>query len=284
MALGGGGSRAFAHLGVLARLDEEGIRPAFVSGSSMGAVVGAIYAADPHIGELLPRLREYFARSPLFGGLAHPARSDGLHHRHGRLGRLARKFAVLSITAAGSFRMGLRKFHPVNRVIDAFFPDLATDLSGLALPFGLNALDITTGEVRDFVRGPLNPLLKSGVAVGLVFSPYRHGGAEYVDPAPVAAVPVGLCRKLGAPAVLAVNVSSPLDKDFSPESGFDVVRRILAIQSDILNRREVDSADVVVSPMVSDIFWADFSRVDLAVERGREAADAVIEDIRALCG
>lgn len=284
IALGGGGGRAFAHLGVLSRLEEAGIRPHCVSGSSMGAVLGALYAQSPDAAEAVPRILDYFRGSSLFGRLARPKKGDGLHRRPGRLGRWARKFATLSVAATVSLRRGLRTRHPVNKAIDALFPGDGPDIRSLALPFGLNALDLTGGVVGEFVEGPLNPLLKAAVAVGLVFAPHRHDGRDYADAAPVCPVPARLCRALGADRVVAVDICGPLDRDHRPDTGFDVVRRILSIQSDLLHRNEIADADLVVRPEVGDIFWGDFSMIDEAVRRGREAAEAALPGIAELAG
>ncbi|MDR1611431.1 MAG: patatin-like phospholipase family protein [Planctomycetota bacterium] len=284
IALGGGGGRAFAHLGVLSRLEEAGVRPHCVTGSSMGAVIGALYAQHPSTTETVPRIIDYFRASSLFGRLARPNKGDGLHRRPGRFGPLAKKIATLSVAATISLRRGLRSPHPVNKAIDAFFPGDGPEIGSLAVPFGINALDLTGGEVREFVAGPLNPLLKAAVAVGMLFAPYRHEGRDYADAAPVCPVPVGLCRALGADKVIAVDICSPLDRDHRPDTGFDVVRRILSIQSELLRRNEISGADSTIRPEVEDIFWGDFSRIDEAVERGRAAAERTLPEIERFAG
>ena len=139
----------------------------------------------------------------MFGAFARPAKGDGLHRRPGLCGKVLRKFATASVATTISFRKGLLKKHPVNKAIDHFFPGGGPDIADLVIPFGLNALDLTAGEVRDFLSGPLNPALKAGVAIGLVFSPHRWDGVDYADAAPLCPVPVGLCRRLGADVVLA---------------------------------------------------------------------------------
>lgn len=284
IALGGGGSRAFLHLGTLARLAEEGIKPDCISGSSMGAVLGALYAANPDDDATIPGILDFFRNSSLFGRLVKPPKGDGLHRRSGFAGAALRKFATLSVAATISMRMGLLKSHPVNKAIDKFFPGDRHDVSGLVLPFGLNALDLTEGVVRDFTSGPLNPILKAGVAIGLIFKPYRWNGSDYADAAPLCPVPVKLCRRLGADVVLAMDICAPIEREASVYSGFDVVRRILSIQSDVLNREETAVADVAVRVDVSDVFWGDFTRIDELYERGRRAADSIMDELREKIG
>ncbi len=280
LALGGGGSRAFFHLGVLARLEEAGLKPGCISGSSMGAVLGALYAYNSHQEKTIPRILDFFRKSSLFGSLLKPIKNDGLVRRSGIAGRFAKKVATASVATTISFTRGLRRLHPVNKAIDHFFPDPGLDIASLALPFGLNALDLTNGKVCDFTSGSLPNALKAGVAIGLVFKPYHWEGIEYADAAPLCPVPVSLCRRMGAQVVLAVDICAPLEKPLQMDSGFDVVRRIMSIQSEELNNREVASADILLKTDISDVFWADFSKIDELYERGRSQAKTILNPLR----
>lgn len=282
VALGGGGSRAFVHLGVLLRLEEAGLRPGFVSGSSMGAVLGALYAAEPRGEESIRRILDYFRKSSLFGGLIRQDRGDGLHRRPGFFGSLARKLATASVANAVSFRKGLRRMNPVNKAIDDFFGREGKRFEDLAIPFAANSLNLTHGRLEEHSSGPLAPALKAGVAIGLIFAPHQLNGDQHADAAPMAPVPVGMCRKLGASKVLALDICAPLERPLDCHSGFDVVRRILSLQSESLNRAEVAGADCLLNIDCSDVFWADFSRIDDLVERGRKAADQVLDKVREL--
>lgn len=280
IALGGGGSRAFLHLGVLARLEEEGLAPSVIAGSSMGAVLGALYAANRTDPKCIPDILDYFRSSPLFGALIRHDKGDGLHRRPGWLGNAARKLATWSVATAASWRLGLRRRHPVNKAIDELFGRKGLRIESLPLPFGLNALNLTRGEVEDFVSGPLAPALKAGVAIGLIFAPHELNGDQYADAAPLCPVPTGLCRRLGARTVLAVDICAGLARPHDCLNGFDVARRILSIQSEALNAAETACADVVLRVDASDVFWADFSRIDELAERGREAAGTIIPQLR----
>lgn len=276
IALGGGGARAFVHLGVLLRLDEAGVRPDCISGSSMGAVLGAIYAADPGGGPAIARILDYFRKSSLFGGLIRQDKGDGLHKRQGFFGSLCRKMATASVAGAVSFRKGLRRMNPVNSAIDHYFGREGRRFEDLKIPFAANALNLTDGRLEEHTAGPLAPALKAGVAIGLVFAPSVWNDRQYADAAPIAPVPVSMCRALGAERVLAVDICAPLTRPLESHSGFDVVRRIMSMQSETLNRHEMDSADEILNIDASDVFWGDFSRIDDLVERGRRAADGIV--------
>jgi NTE family protein len=282
ITLGGGGSRAFVHLGVLARLEEAGLRPTHIAGSSMGAVLGALYAQRPEAAATVPRVLDYFRASSLFGRIKRGEKTDGLHKRPGLFGTLARKMATASVAGVISFRKGLRRRHPVNKAIDDLFGGdgaTGTTFESLALPFAANSLNLTDGTLAEHTSGPLAPALKAGVAIGLVFAPYELQGCQHADAAPIAPVPVGMCRRLGAERVLAVDICAPLEKPVDCYSGFDVVRRILSMQSERLNEAEMAGADVTLRIDCSDVFWGDFSRIDELVARGRVAAETVLEQL-----
>lgn len=279
LALGGGGARAFVHLGVIARLEEAGLQPGWISGSSMGAVLGALYAADPVADRSIPKILEYFQKSSLFGGLTRQSKGDGLHKRPGFFGVAARKMATCSVAATISMRLGLRKMNPVNKAIDHHFGTHNTRFEDLRLPFAANSLNLTKALLAEHSSGPLAPALKAGVAIGLIFAPYMWDGDQHADAAPIAPVPVSMCRTLGAEKVLAVDICAPVDRPMECYSGFDVVRRILSVQSELLNNAEIDNADVVLKIDCSDVFWGDFSHIDQLYERGRKATEAVLPEI-----
>lgn len=281
IALGGGGSRGFVHLGVLARLEEEGLRPGCVGGSSMGAVLGALYAQNPSA-DAIPGILDYFRKSSLFGGLIRQDKGDGLHKRPGFVGGLCRKIATASVAGAVSFRLGLRRMNPVARAIDDLFGKRNARFEELALPFAANSINLTQGRVEEHKEGEIAPALKAGVAIGLVFAPFRWRDCQHADAAPVAPVPVGMCRRLGAEKVLAVDICAPLARPLDSYSGFDVVRRIMSVQSETLNEAEIAAADVVLRIDVSDVFWGDFSRIDDLYRRGYEAAGTILGHVRAL--
>lgn len=280
IALGGGGSRAFVHLGVMARLVEAGVTPSYISGSSMGAVVGALFAEDPVAERSIPRILDYFRKSSLLGGLVRQDKGDGMHARPGFFGGLARKVAMASVAGVVSFRQGLRRRNPVNNAIDDLFGRTGKKFEDLALPFAANSLNLTQAKLEEHTSGLVAPALKAGVAIGLVFAPHQWDGCQHADAAPIAPVPVGMCRRLGAEKVLAVDICAPLARPLECCSGFDVVRRILSMQSEHLNEKEVSGADVVLRIDCSDVFWGDFSRIDELVARGRSAADTVLDQLR----
>lgn len=176
IALGSGGARGWAHIGVLRALTERGIQPQIVAGTSMGAVVGAAYAA-----EQLDALATWAGR----------LRWHDIRH-------------FLDFGAGGGLIHGDR----VVRLLREFFGERAMD----ALPreFGVVATDLERGRELWLREGDLSDALRASMAVPGLFAPVRMGDRWLVDGGLVNPVPVALCRAMGADYVIAVDLISDL--------------------------------------------------------------------------
>lgn len=272
--MGGGGARTFMHLGVLTELEAAGLRPSYIAGSSLGAILAALYAAQPAdcpdpAARAARFALDYFNAHRDFGARRRPDKNDRLHRRSGQFKKLRKGLATFAVAGATAFRPGLRRRHPLYPVIDDWFG--GRTIESLRLPFSCVALDLTDATERRFVSGPLAPALKAGVAVGFLFLPFMDGERALVDAAPIAPVPVTACRELGAGRILAVDVCQPVGSGAVLDTGMDVALRIIAAGSKRLNDDQLALADAVLSPEGGDVFWGDFSRGAELVERGAAA-------------
>ncbi len=172
LALGAGGARGWAHIGVIRALEEAGIKPDVVGGTSMGALVGASYAA----GEL-ERLEGW-------------ARSLGWKE----------VFGLMDFTLRGGLIRGNKLFDFFRaRVVDR-------EVAALPLPFGAVATELTTGREVWLREGSVFDVVRASIAIPGVFSPVLREGQLLVDGGLVNPVPVSLCRALGADIVIAVDL------------------------------------------------------------------------------
>lgn len=176
IALGSGAARGWAHIGVLRALEEADLAPDVVAGSSVGAVVGGLYAA----GEL-----------------------DAFEHWVRRL-----DWRQVVGTLDLSFRGGLIKARKVFELLDARFPD--REIAALGRPFGAVATDLATGREIWIREGSLMEALRASVAIPGLVTPALRDGRWLVDGGLVNPVPVSLCRALGADAVIAVDLGTTL--------------------------------------------------------------------------
>ncbi|MBR4613323.1 MAG: patatin-like phospholipase family protein [Kiritimatiellae bacterium] len=280
IALGSGGARGLAHVGVLEVLLERGVKPEFVAGTSMGALVGAAYAA-------------------------------------GRFDALREAVAGLDVADAASlfidFEIGGAGLVKGEKVM-AFFEKIVPDapIESLPIPFAAMATDIATGEAFLMSRGRLHHALRASISIPGVFTPVRRGNRLLVDGGVSSPVPVEAARDLGARRVLAVNVDGGPPCPYSTHRLPTVVNKAIGLGERVrdkireeLGRRtkptrmglvemlmkttricedriaqweiERSAPDWLLQPAVGDIPTLDFSRIDDAIQAGRDAASALVD-------
>lgn len=245
LALGGGAARGFAHIGVIQVLEEHGIRPDLVVGTSAGSLVAALYASGKSGTELASLAR----------GMDESALTDWAFPGRGLLRGEALARYVRTQTG--------------NRLIEQ-----------LPLPLGIVATDAGDGDAVLFRRGDTGTAVRASSAVPAVFQPVRIGSREYVDGGLVSPVPARFAREMGADLVIAVDISSPPD----PNSVGDIYHLLLqtfAIMGRSINRWELKDADIVIRPSMVGVSSSDFTARMKAVQFGREAASSQIGPLKA---
>ncbi len=280
LALGGGAARGLCHLGVLQALSENNISIGAVAGTSMGAIIGGLYAAEGDCGAVAGRLRGYL-ESDLFRG----AKLDYLHGRHPvegegiffRFSQMARRGLFYT---ASLRRPSFITEEDANRHYRALLPDIP--IEGTRIPFCATAVDLTTGEPFLFRAGSLRQAVSASCAIPGVLPPVPFGGHLLVDGGWLEAVPVEPARDLGAEVVVAVDVGRDMSEFEPPRSALDIVFRSDAITRRALARERIRSADLVLTPKVGNLHWADFSGVEAAVEAGRRAVTERLPELRRL--
>ena len=290
VALGGGGAKGFAHIGVLKALRKAGIPIDIVAGTSMGALVGAVFAA---------------------GNL------QGLEDKCARL-RITDIPLLLSPTVSTK---GLFSGKQALALLDGFVE--CENIEDLPIPFAAVAADLLASEPVIFTRGNLRHAVRASIAIPVLFTPVAHGDRLLVDGGTLEPLPVELARSLGADIVIAVDlfggfpinareraemrkilpsglnsalaylssISSKLPfGDWLTPNGttspyprhvVDILESTLAIGQRRLTelRLREAPADFVVSPSVSHIGLLDFHKGTPVVDAGTVAAEAVIPEI-----
>jgi NTE family protein len=244
LALGGGAARGFAHIGVIQVLEEAGIRPDLVIGTSAGSLVAALYASGKSGTELAS-----LAQSMDEGAIADWAFPGRGLIRGEALARYVREHTG-----------GLR-------------------IEQMKLPLGIVATDLDNGQGIVFRVGDPGVAVRASSAVPAVFQPVRIGAREYVDGGLVAPVPVRYARQMGAQLVIAVDISEV--PDGAPTG--DAVRMLLqtfSIMGRSINQFELAGADVVLRPKLQGVSGADFSARARSIKAGRDAAHAMLGELR----
>ena len=235
VALGSGGTRGFAHIGVLQILDEAGIRISGVAGSSMGALIGAVYATGAPMA-MLERIATHlpFAR-------------------------------WIDFTVP---RMGLvagERVHDLLRLLTK-----GRNFEQTRIPLAIVATDLERGERVVFQSGPIHEALRASIAIPGIFTPHTYEGRLLVDGGVIDRVPIDAARMLGADFVLAVDVG--LFERLPPvRNVLDVVIQSMDIMEREIFRHRILQADYVVRPKLELMSATSFSSVGEAVEAGRSA-------------
>jgi NTE family protein len=261
IALGAGSARGWAHIGVLDALLEAGIVPESVAGTSIGALVGAVYADDE-----LAALEDWVR---------------GLTWR-----KLVGYFDV-------SFRGGLVKG---DRLFDFLRGDLLEKrIEGLRRPFAAVATDLVNGREVWLREGPVADAVRASIAIPGLFTPWLEDDRQLVDGALVNPVPVSLVRAMEADFVIAVDLGSntvgrhmrkPAAGKRHPRrpSMVDVVTGSLDIMSVRIARSRLagEPAEVVIQPRLGGLGLLDYHRGAEAIAEGRAAAELMIPQIKRL--
>jgi NTE family protein len=244
LALGGGAARGFAHIGVIQVLEESGIQPDLVVGTSAGSLVAALYASGKG-GAVLAQLAESMDETA-FTDWSFPGRG------------LIRGEALARYVRDNTGGKTIER---------------------MLLPLGIVATDLDSGAPILFQVGDPGVAVRASSAVPAVFQPVRIGTREYVDGGLVSPVPVRFARQMGADLVIAVDISA------APEGAptGDPMRMLLqtfAIMGRSINSFELREADVVLRPKLPGVSGADFTARKRAIQAGRDAALAMLADLK----
>ncbi len=245
LALGGGAARGFAHIGVLQVLEERGIRPDLVVGTSAGSVVATLYAAGhtpTELGRMAMTLNESQITDWVF-----PGRS------------------VLKGEALARFVRDLVDNRPIE---------------SMKVPLGIVAADLQSGEPILFRRGDPGMAVRASSAVPAIFEPVRIGGREYIDGGAVSPVPVRFARQMGAEVVIAVDISA-IPEGQPTRRATDILLQTFSIMGKSLGQYETREADVVIRPKLAGVGSAEFAARRLSILAGREATLEVLPAIQA---
>jgi NTE family protein len=244
LALGSGGARGFAHLGVIKVLRDEGIPIDLIAGSSMGALVASFYGAGLDVERLY------------------------------KLSRVFKRKYYLDFTVP---KMGFIAGKRVKELIRIFTH--GKRIEELDIPIGIVATDLVSGEKVIFKEGPVAEAVRASIAIPGIFVPEKLDGRLFVDGGVVDRVPVSVAKEMGADIVIAVDVSK-VKMNAEVTSIFDVIMQSIDImQMELVANREVAS-DVMIRPNVEMYNSKAFTNIEEIIAIGEEEAKKHIDKIR----
>jgi NTE family protein len=278
LALGGGGARGLAHIGVLKVLARENIPVHIIAGTSIGALVGAAFAAgiDP---EEMEKTVEAYLQSPKFQSSAIKAIEDANARGELTMGRRVQSFLRNRyFLVQAMFKPGLFPSEELKEIVEYFVPDMLIEET--KIPFRAVATDLIAGTQIVFSSGSLRQAVMASCAVPGAIAPVKDEDRLLSDGGIICLIPCTVVRKEGADVVIAVSV----DRDICTEKEFATAVSIYQRVSDIMCARlkdhELAEADVVVAPEVGELHWSEFSQALTLVEAGERATVEKLDLIR----
>lgn len=278
LALGGGGSRGFAHIGVLKVLEENAIPIDVLAGTSIGALVGGAYASGFGPAELIRKVHEIvrspLAQIPIFNAIEnnHETMEMGLADKIGLF------FKSQWLFAQALFNPGMMEAEDFHAVVNHFIPDIKIEET--RIPFRAVTADLVTGEQVVLSAGSLRMAVTASCSVPGFMPPMKDGNRILVDGGIVNLVPGSVAKKEGADIVIAVDVDRDIGATREFQNAIDVYTRAAEIGSFHLSGFQLRDADVVIRPKVGDMKWFDLSHVDKTIQEGERSARESMNDIR----
>lgn len=245
LALGGGGARGLAHLGVWQRLEELGVEVHCIAGTSIGAIAGAVIAAG---------------------------RVDAALEWCAQPGWKKLSSLVMETQFTSKALISGKQIEKLLAEIIA-----CKDFSELKMPFAAVATDLASGERVVLKSGKLIPAIRASMSIPGVFRPVEREGRTLIDGQLVDPVPVAACREMGADFVIAVDINPPDSpssaKPFEKLNIVDVLIGTLTIFNCEMTRRVLaeEKPDIVIRPDVGKVLALDFRNAQSVIALGRAA-------------
>ena len=276
VALGGGGARGAAHIGVLRVLEEMNVPVDYITGTSMGAVVGGLYASGMSPDEIEEALTTVDWNDTL---------SDRTAYKELAWRRKEDENRYLTSFEAGlrgrhlALPSGLQSAQKVRFLLQTSLIEVAhiRDFSQLPIPFKAVAADIETGEAVVLDHGDLAEAIRASMSIPGVFSPMEIDGRLLVDGGIANNLPVDVVRAMGADVVIAVDVGGPMLKREQLGSMFSVTSQVLTILTRKNAEVQMKNADLVLAPDVTRWGAMAFAEAKPIIAAGEKEARRVVQ-------
>ncbi len=271
VALEGGGALGLAHIGVLRWFEQHHIPIDYLSGNSMGGLVGGLYATGQSPDQI-ERTVKGMDWGLLLGG---ETPYQDLSYRRKEDARQVQSTLAIGFKKGASLPSGMNAGHQISLLIDRetlAYSDVKS-FDDLPIPFRCVATELVSGKAHVFSSGQLGLAMRSTMSLPGIFAPVRDGNNLYVDGELVDNLPTDLARSMGPDVVIAIHLQvSPTTAD-DIQSLFGVLGRSITISSAASEVRGMEAADIVVKVDVQKFTALDFNQADALIKKGMEAAE-----------
>jgi len=281
LALSGGGARSLAQIGVLKALEEAGLSVDVIVGTSMGSIVGGLYAAGYSTREL-DSIAKQIDWASLISLDRNTNRRDLFVDQ-----KITEDKAVLSLRLQGlkpiiptSINDGQRLSNQLNLLALQAPIHVKEDFDNLLFKFRAVCTDLVSGGKIVLNRGSLSLAMRASSSVSFFLSPTKYDSLTLVDGGLVANIPVKTALEEGGDFVIAVNTTSGLHAQEELEYPWIVADQVVSIPMKLLNESQLSTADFVIQPELQNITANDFTNIDSIISNGFNAANPLVYEIK----
>lgn len=276
LALGGGGAKGLAHIGVLEALESHGILPHYVAGTSIGSIIGAVYALEGSTRNLQARAQQMIESDEF--------KDFGLGEFYTADENVFERFKKEVFEKFYFGRLFFLKSHIKSHAAEKLFKDLFGErtFQDCKIRFACNALDIQTGEEIIFTSGLIRNAVWASCAIPGILPPYHDGGRILVDGGVIDNIPVEPVKALGARIIVASYLGNRPRFEGEPDTGFRISQRAQSFVRYHLDQKILEQADCVITPDITRFHWADFSPLPELVAVGRQAVAEKLSQVRSM--
>ncbi|HDL50644.1 MAG TPA: hypothetical protein ENG37_01360 [Firmicutes bacterium] len=271
LTLMGGGARGLSHIGVLDVLEENGLIPDIITGTSMGAIVGGLYASG-----LSPKKMEKLAFSLDLRNFINAPKIPIISNR-------LKKISDYLIYEMYLNLLSRKRSLSEKDTVEEFLKDLVGDIKieEMKIKFACNAVDLVSGKEVIFDKGYLYKAIRASMSLPVIFEPVKIDGMVLVDGGALNNAPVDIAKKLGAEKTVLVDIHVPPKKVEAEKlsNTFLVLERILDSISYYLLEEKIKHADFIIR-IPLNIDTLDFSEPLFIIERGREETRKIIYKLK----
>ena len=276
IALGQGGARSLAHIGVLQVLQEANISIKHIAGTSAGAIVGAVFAETGDAFEVHKRFiamleSEPYKKSGLGAIQDHTIHEVNLWEQ---ISLRIKSMIALNLAQSQMGVFGNKYFKECLKILIH-----TKDFSQLKIPFSAMATDLIHGCGVEITSGDVMTAVNASSAIPGFFSPVKLGEHLLVDGGVCCPVPVEHCGDRKDAVIVAVHVPSIINYDFKPENAIDIVVRAEEINMRILDQLKTARADIQIFPETNNVKWNEIHKLDEMVDSGRRTARKMLPQV-----
>jgi NTE family protein len=281
LVLSGGGAKGFAHIGVLKVLEEAGVKIDFIGGTSMGAVIGGLYASGYNAAQI-DSIFQATDFNELINDFIPRSSKNFYERRNDELYALVLPFNKMKIGIPEALSKGIYNYNLLSRITRNVRQ--VKDFNQLPIPFLCIGTNIETGEEVLLNKGNLVQAMIASSAFPSLFAPVEIDGKILVDGGVVNNYPIEEVRKLGADIIIGVDVQNDLLDRTQLKDATKILVQITNLQSIERMKRNVTDTDIYIRPDVTQYGVISFDKGKEIIRKGEEATFAVYEQLKKIVG